>query len=165
MTDNSMLITNAIARAVTQVKEEIKKRFPGVNPDALTVRRARSEDFDGLGQRNYVHNFAAAGEQTTAAQRFYMETNASRYFAILFVGWDLGTLEGNLDYIRIENGTTTVREWAGAGIRTSPEGPWLVDDPVYAMKDEQFRLIPSLLEADATCRTFPIAYLWETPGS
>lgn len=128
-------------------------------------RRARIDDFDAMTKFDYTYNFAATGEQATSGQCFFLATNTKKPLAMLFSGWALGTLDGNLDYLRVEINSTTVREWPGVVVEENGEGEWMCDDPVYALGDEQMRIYPAIIAIDAACRTFPTVYLFFRKGN
>lgn len=92
----SKVINGTINEAMMGVCDKYNERYSN-----LTVRMGVAQWFDGIPKRKYTFRFEDGGEQTEDGNRFYLESNLSKPFAMIALGFLPGNLEDNLEYVRV----------------------------------------------------------------
>ena len=139
MVDNQQLVMNNLFDVIEDIYAEIGEQFT-VSKEQVTFRRARSDDFDELDAETYTFTLVPGSQQTAPGTLFQFKTVTGPY-AVMFAGWDLGDLAtagaGLIAFIKINVGQAKVREWPGVSTENNFDGPWLVEDPIFALSKQR----------------------------
>src|SRR3989454_7386255 len=127
------------------------------------VRALWAEDFDDRRESDYILLWGSYDGDHVVNQEMFAMQPVQRFEIVGFYGWCNGNAGRTINSLKVWIDNVKVREFPGIFLSSEMNDSFIFDDPFFALKTQNLRIIPNTTGAAAYTRAFPLGFGVATP--